>query len=174
MELKRLALVFGIALAMVFGSVAALSWTPQSAPRNQTMEKAQLVIARDPASGLIAPSGGLGGATSSGTSPQYPETFTEVGLPSGVHWNVTLNGQTLSAVTPSSIVFLEPNGTYGYTIGGVFGWQLVRPSMTGTVHVAGAPNTVVVPSIGVGGDPMESPSIRRTGICMWRIPVRIT
>jgi YVTN family beta-propeller protein len=96
----------------------------------------------------------LVGAASPEASHQYPETFTETGLPSGLLWNVTLNGQTLSAVAPSSIVFSEPNGTYGYTIGGPFGWQLVRPSATGTVHVAGAPNTVVVPSIGVGGSPV--------------------
>jgi len=86
-------------------------------------------------------------------APTYAETFTETGLTSGLSWNVTLHGQTQRAVAPASVVFSEPNGTYGYTMTGPFGWQLVQPTATGTVTVAGAPNSVVVPSIEVGAEP---------------------
>jgi YVTN family beta-propeller protein len=153
MVLKRLALVVVIILAVVFATVPALHWTPQSTPLNQPTKKVQFVIASGPASDLVETSKGSVGAAPTAASPQYPETFTETGLGSGLVWNVTMNGQTLSAVAPSSIVFSEPNGTYEYMIGAPFGWQLVRPSATGTVHVAGTPNTVVVASIGVGSEP---------------------
>jgi YVTN family beta-propeller protein len=105
---------------------------------------------RPSAGDLGHPTGGLIAAGSPAGSALYAETFTEAGLPSGSTWNVTLNGQIQSAVAPSSIVFLEPNGTYPYTITGSFGWELVGASATGTVHVAGAPDRVAVPSIGVG------------------------
>ncbi|MCI4352186.1 MAG: YncE family protein [Thermoplasmata archaeon] len=101
---------------------------------------------------IHAPSG-MAAPGSPRAASLYPEIFTEVGLPSGSLWNATLNGQTQSGVAPSSIVFSEPNGTYAYTITGPSDWQLVQPAATGTVHVAGAPNTVVVPSIGVGFAP---------------------
>ena len=45
----------------------------------------------------------------------YNVTFTETGLPSGIQWNVTLNGTTTSSVT-STIVFAEFNGTFAYSV----------------------------------------------------------
>ncbi|EQD50154.1 thermopsin precursor, partial [mine drainage metagenome] len=45
-----------------------------------------------------------GGAT-------YPVTFSEVGLPPGRAWSVTLAGSAQSPTT-GSIAFTEPNGTY--------------------------------------------------------------
>lgn len=44
--------------------------------------------------------------------------FTESGLPSGTEWRVSLNG-TWGSSTSSSIVFLEPNGTYAFVVGSV-------------------------------------------------------
>ncbi|MCI4352590.1 MAG: YncE family protein [Thermoplasmata archaeon] len=91
-----------------------------------------------------------------GAAPLYPQTFTETGLPSGSPWNITLNGQTQSVVAPLPIVFSEPNGTYAYTVGGPSGWELVPPSATGIARVAGAPNTVALPNIGVGTNPYDT------------------
>ena len=83
----------------------------------------------------------------------FPVTFTESGLPSGSTWNVTLHGVTLSGSAGSAITFSEPNGTYAYTLTGPYGYQLVSPGATGTVTVAGSPDTVVVSSIAVGSAP---------------------
>jgi hypothetical protein len=49
------------------------------------------------------------------TAAMYGVTFTEVGLPSGTQWNVTLNGVLLSSTVPT-ISFSEPNGTYAFTV----------------------------------------------------------
>ncbi len=50
------------------------------------------------------------------SSPTQPVTLTETGLPSGDSWSVTLGSSTLSATSPSSIVFYENPGTYSYSV----------------------------------------------------------
>jgi hypothetical protein len=69
------------------------------------------------------------------TQVTYSVTFTEGGLPGGTLWSVTLNGDTESS-TAATIVFTEPNGTFGYTVGGVAGYT-AAPT-TGSVGVNGA------------------------------------
>ncbi len=73
--------------------------------------------------------------------PTYALRFTESGLSTGTKWSVTCNGTTESSATRSStgssIVFIEPNGTYSFTVGSVPGYT-VNPS-TGTVTVNGLP-----------------------------------
>jgi YVTN family beta-propeller protein len=71
----------------------------------------------------------------------YPVTFTETGLPSGWMWQVTLDTYA-QAVTSSTIVFAEPNGTYTYTIPRMQDWGTAR--YNGTVVVAGAPVDITV------------------------------
>ncbi|MGC8709912.1 MAG: hypothetical protein ACP5RL_06440 [Thermoplasmata archaeon] len=67
----------------------------------------------------------------------YTVTFKENGLPSGVTWFVNLtNGQTFSSTT-STINFLEPNGTYSYTISTVKKNYAASP-YSGTFKVNGA------------------------------------
>jgi Divergent InlB B-repeat domain len=71
----------------------------------------------------------------------YPVTFTESGLPLATNWSVTLNGvkQTSSTTT---VEFMEPNGTYNYSLGLVSGW---RPNQaTGSVVIASAGANVAV------------------------------
>jgi thermopsin len=67
-------------------------------------------------------------------------TFSESGLPDGVHWSVTLDGRLLSNTTYGStgtVVFYVGNGTYFYTVPG-----------GGSLHYAGGtPRKVVA----VGG-----------------------
>ena len=46
--------------------------------------------------------------------PTYAVTFAETGLTAGTNWSVALNQTTEYAAAPSTIAFLEPNGTYSY------------------------------------------------------------
>lgn len=71
----------------------------------------------------------------------YTVTFAESGLPAGQVWSVTVGGTLLSGTTPN-LATAFANGSYGYHLGLVSGWQ---PSPgTGTVRVAGAPQTITI------------------------------
>lgn len=52
---------------------------------------------------------------------EYTVTFHETGLPNGTVWSVSLEGNT-SYSNNSTIVFVEPNGGYTFTIGPVKGY----------------------------------------------------
>ena len=45
----------------------------------------------------------------------YSLAFTETGLPAGSGWSVSVDGHQLSSTT-SSITFMEPNGTYTFSV----------------------------------------------------------
>lgn len=45
----------------------------------------------------------------------YSVTFSETGLPPGSQWTVTMNGVSKTS-TNSTITFMEPNGTYKFTV----------------------------------------------------------
>ncbi len=81
----------------------------------------------------------LGFVISQNTNYNYGVTFTETGLKSGTSWSVTLNDETESSTT-QTIVFSEPNGTYSYLIGYVFG-NVSSPS-SGSLTVSGKPVSV--------------------------------
>ncbi|MGA9839616.1 MAG: YncE family protein [Thermoplasmata archaeon] len=70
----------------------------------------------------------------------YVVTFNETGLPGGTGWSVTLNGSLVNS-TGSSIVFVEPNGTFAYAIGVVSGWNQTVVPYSGNVTVSGGPVT---------------------------------
>ncbi len=70
----------------------------------------------------------------------YPITFTESGLLTGTAWAITL--LTLESSTTPTIVFSEPNGTYSFTVGSVFGWTPNEAG--GQVTVAGGPQGVTI------------------------------
>ena len=70
---------------------------------------------------------------------RYHLNFHESGLPAGRAWSVTLNGTTLSS-TSSQISFVEPNGSYAWSLGSIAGYH--TPTYTGTVTVHGANVTV--------------------------------
>jgi hypothetical protein len=61
-------------------------------------------------------------------------TFSEVGLPSGAGWSVTLNGVS-SPSTSSLITFIEQNGSYPFTVSGPSGYT-ASPSV-GSVSAQG-------------------------------------
>ncbi len=76
----------------------------------------------------------------------YSVNFTEVGLPPGTTWNVTLNGVT-KASSNSSIIFTVPNGEYNYSVASpilVNGVEYVATEPSGTVTVNNNNVTVIV------------------------------
>ena len=54
----------------------------------------------------------------------YPVTFNETGLAPGVSWSVTLGARTLASTSPS-IGFVEPTGTYAYSVPSPPGYTFV-------------------------------------------------
>jgi hypothetical protein len=89
----------------------------------------------------------IGNVKSPSPSPTYYSVnFTEVGLPPGTAWNVTLNGVTETS-SSSSIVFTVPSGKYSYSVASpilVNGVEYVATEPTGTVAVNNANVTVTV------------------------------
>jgi len=76
----------------------------------------------------------------------YSVNFTEVGLPPGTAWNVTLNGVT-KASSSSSIIFTVPNGEYNYSVASpilVNGVEYVATKPSGTVAVNNTNVTITV------------------------------
>jgi hypothetical protein len=69
------------------------------------------------------------------TAPTFTVTFSESGLTAGTSWSVTLNGVTTPSTT-TTVSFVEPNGSYDYSIGAVSGYRASLAA--GTVIVAGA------------------------------------
>ncbi len=95
-----------------------------------------------PVSGSITISGSGVTKTLGYTQATYSVEFLESGLASGTAWSVTLNGVPESSAT-SSIVFTEPNGTYGFTVGTVSGYLAPTPG-SGNATVAGFGQTVPI------------------------------
>lgn len=62
-------------------------------------------------------------------------TFQESGLPTGSIWSVTLGG-TLNATNGTTLGFVEPNGTYAYSVSPPAGWGASPAS--GNVTVSGS------------------------------------
>ena len=103
-----------------------------------------------PSSGTIDLTGPISTPTTITFMPMYPVTFTETGLPSGTNWTVTLNG-TPQASTTSTIVFLEVNGSYAFSVRSVAGYNAVLTG--GSVFVKGAAFRVSVPFMSTAGVP---------------------
>ena len=91
-----------------------------------------------PASGSVIVSGAAKAVSlafaKASTGTTYAVTFTETGLRAGTSWSVTLNGSTKSA-TMAMVAFVEPNGSYAFTVGSVNGYT-ANPS-SGTIKVSG-------------------------------------
>ena len=69
------------------------------------------------------------------TAPVYAVQFSESGLSPGQSWSASLGG-VVNSSTSASIGFVEPNGSYAFTVGSVAGYT-VNPS-AGTIAVSGA------------------------------------
>jgi YVTN family beta-propeller protein len=75
--------------------------------------------------------------------PHYAVSFDETGLPTGADWNVSLIGYyTYSGTAGATLQYDLENGSYGFAVGGPYGYTAFPSS--GTVVVAGAPVNVSV------------------------------
>ena len=70
------------------------------------------------------------------TQVTYPAAFSEIGLPDGVTWGVTIVNETALSAPQPSLVTLLPNGTYAFTLDAVVGYR-GTPS-AGTLSINGA------------------------------------
>ncbi len=71
----------------------------------------------------------------------YGLTFAETGLATGVSWTVAVNGVN-ETTTTSSLVFSEPNGSFGWVLHSVSGYVATAYSGGGTI--AGGPQAVAL------------------------------
>ena len=92
-----------------------------------------------PSSGTVAVRGASASVGVSFALGEYGVTFTESGLPGGTAWSVTLGGVPAGSTT-SAISFVEPNGSYPYSVGAVPGFRATPTG--GTVSVHGAPVSI--------------------------------
>ncbi|MCI4324075.1 MAG: hypothetical protein L3K03_08740 [Thermoplasmata archaeon] len=70
------------------------------------------------------------------TTPTYQVDFAESGLPVGTGWSVLLDGVLVSSTT-TSLSFVEPDGTYAYSITDVPGWHQTTLPYSGFITVSG-------------------------------------
>ncbi len=83
------------------------------------------------------------------TMVTYAISISQSGIPTGKHWSVTLQGKTFNGIsvtstlntTKSSVTFLEPNGTYNYTINAPFGYTGTH--VTGKITINGKAGSAV-------------------------------
>jgi hypothetical protein len=94
-----------------------------------------------PTTGTIVVAGKAVTKTVSFQLVTYTVTFQESGLISGTGWSITLNQQKIASNT-QFIVFNEANGSYTYSVTGIFGWS--PSSSGGPVSVTGAPQVIPI------------------------------
>ena len=70
----------------------------------------------------------------------YHVQFTETDLPPGANWSVAMDGK--ARVGPGPLDFVEPNGSFSYTVPSAVGY--VPALAAGTVQVSGSDVTVLV------------------------------
>jgi hypothetical protein len=105
--------------------------------------------------------------------PVYPVTFNETGLPDGTTWTVTVRNVPGSSTGPT-IVFDEPNGTYGFNVSFAPGYRPV-PRL-GSFTVNGSAITVVITFVAkTPPPPVYAVTFQETGLpngTMWTMTVR--
>ncbi len=81
------------------------------------------------------------------SEPLYTLAFAATGLPAETTWTVTVGTSPRSNTTVGSegtIAFSLPDGTYGYTLGGLSGYSQSSVPYVGSVTVAGANVTLAI------------------------------
>ncbi|HUI38240.1 MAG TPA: YncE family protein, partial [Thermoplasmata archaeon] len=86
----------------------------------------------------------------SSTALAFGVGFNETGLPNGTNWSVMLSG-TLHTSNSTRISFLEPNGTYAYTVGAVYRYDASPASGTVTVYGANVTQPIAFTANTSGG-----------------------
>jgi YVTN family beta-propeller protein len=84
--------------------------------------------------------------------PTYAVTFSELGLPSGESWSVTLNGTQTYSKT-ATVTFFEANGTYAFAIGINVGYTSSPGNGAVSVEGRGVDSGVSFTRIPAGGPP---------------------
>lgn len=87
-----------------------------------------------PSSGIVSVAGGSV-TVSLAFHPGYPVTFSEVGLPAGTAWSVSLAGRAPVPSQGNSISFRLWNGTYAFSVGPIPGY--VSSPSAGSVTISG-------------------------------------
>ena len=98
-------------------------------------------IAYDPVDQAVYVTTQYQGSISVIASTGYSVTFVEAGLPASTPWSVTLGTVTNSSST-STIGFVEPDGSFAFSVGAVSGYVANRTS--GSVTVSGSSRTVEI------------------------------
>jgi YVTN family beta-propeller protein len=143
--------------ALGFGPAAAVTdpadglvYVPNYGSDNTSVLEGGLVLASvsvgsgpwsavaDPTNGFVYVTDTLGGNESVlSSSALYGVTFESSGLLPGTPWSVTMAG-IAQTTNLTSVTFVEPNGTYPYSIAGPPVYTLSLPSFSGTTAVDGA------------------------------------
>ncbi len=89
----------------------------------------------------VNPSGGVQDFDIQFALPTWPMIVQESGLPTGTTWTITVNGTTTLG-NGNQINVSEPNGTFGYRVGGVSGFT--ADHYAGSVSIAGHPGIAYV------------------------------
>ncbi len=93
-----------------------------------------------PTAGSLAVHGSNVTETTASYRQVYPVTFQEAGLPAGAAWNVSVNGLSEVRTTDGgtdNLTFLEPNGTFSFSVPSVPGWKQSTVAASGNLTVAG-------------------------------------
>jgi len=89
------------------------------------------------ASGSVLVNAAPAAVSVSWTQVTYLVTFHQSGLPARTNWSIDLAGSREYNATGAPIRFLEPNGTYAYTVGPIAGYT--PDATSGSVLVEGYP-----------------------------------
>jgi subtilase family serine protease len=93
----------------------------------------------------------------------YTVTFTEHGLPSPIHWNVTL-GSTSQESTTTTDVFSLPDGPYSFVVPNAIAGHAVWKPAPGNVSVTVAGTAVAVNVTFTSAKPMYAVTFTETGL----------
>ena len=115
-----------------FASNAVISFAETNGSWNYTVTGVTGYTA-SPASGTIVVAGANRNVAIQFSRVVYSVLFVETGLASGTPWSVVLNGTTNTSSTPT-IGFVEPNGTYTFSVGPISGYAT---TLGGSLTVAG-------------------------------------
>ena len=76
--------------------------------------------------------------------PRYPAAFTEVGLPAGVAWTVTMGAAGSETTNGTSLQFNLTNGTYSFEVrSSNRSWEPLDPSGSLVINGTGAQETIL-------------------------------
>ncbi|MDE1853234.1 MAG: fibronectin type III domain-containing protein [Thaumarchaeota archaeon] len=117
--------------------------------------------APSPPSGLVQVTGGDQTVPVSFVKNSFKVTFEETGLPSGLSWDIALDGSKLASSSSSIVFFSVPNGFHSYIVGAPFGYQASPPH--GNFSVSGNDVNVSI-SFGLGWNlPSPPQNVSATG-----------